>query len=355
VDNGNRYVGLDVHRDTISVAVLDSRGKVILEKVIATAAGAVWELVALLRGKLHVAFEEGTSADWLAGLLQPRVAQVVVCDPRKNDRRGTKSDRIDARELADLLRCGRLSPVFHQDCGLSSLEELARTYLVLTKDQTRVMNRIKALYRSWAIACTGQSCYTPRRRQEWLAQLPHRPVRGRAEIYYQQMDSLQQLRQHVRAQLLQQGRKHPAFGRLRQIPYIGPMRAILLIVFIQTPHRFRSKRQLWAYCGLALETHDSGEYRFRQGQLQRKRQPTVVGLNRNHHHLLKYVLKSVAARGCSGSGPVHDFAQNLLDQGMRPEMVRLTVARKIAAIVLALWKKGVAFDARYLKPQAAGA
>lgn len=352
MDNGNRYVGLDVHRDTISVAVLDSRGKLILEKVIATTATEVIELVELLRGKLHVAFEEGTSASWLVGLLQPRAAQVLVCDPRKNDRRGSKSDRIDARELADLLRCGRLSPVFHQACGLSSLGEVARTYLVLTKDQTRVMNRIKALYRSWAIPCTGQSCYSSRRRQEWLSQLPLPPVRARAEVYYQQMDSLQQLRQQVRAQLLKEGRKHSAFRLLRQIPYIGPLRAILLIVFIQTPHRFRTKRQLWAYCGLALETHNSGEYRFRQGQLERKRQPTVVGLNRNHHHLLKYVLKSVAARGCSGAGPLHDFAQNLLHQGMRPEMVRLTVARKIAAIVLVLWKKGVVFDARYLKPQA---
>jgi transposase len=139
MDNGSRYVGLDVHRDTISVAVLDSRGKLMLERVIPTSAAAVLGLLELLRGKLHVAFEEGTSAQWLAGLLQPRVAQVLVCDPRKNDRRGSKNDRIDARELADLLRCGRLSSVFHQDCGLTSLQELARTYLVLTKDQTRVI------------------------------------------------------------------------------------------------------------------------------------------------------------------------------------------------------------------------
>ena len=353
MDNGSRYVGLDVHRDTISVAVRDSRGKLMFERVIPTSAAAVLELVELLRGRLHVALEEGTSAQWLAGLLQPRVAQVLVCDPRKNDRRGSKNDRIDARELADLLRCGRLSSVFHQDCGLTSLQELARTYLVLTKDQTRVMNRIKAIYRSWAISCTGQSCYSPKQRETFLAQLPDPAVRGRAETYYQQMDSLVALRQRVRQQLLREGRKQPALRLLRQIPYIGPLRAILLIVFLQSPHRFRTKRQLWAYCGLGIETRDSGEYRFRQGHLERKRQPTVRGLNRNHHHLLKYVLKSVAARCCSGSGPVREFAQTLLDQGMRPEMVRLTVARKIAAIVLVLWKKGVGFDAHYLKPQAA--
>ena len=353
MDNGNRYVGLDVHRDTISVVVLDSRGKQILDKVIPTSAAAVLELVSLLRGTLHVALEEGTSAAWLYGLLQPVVAEVVVCDPRKIDRHGNKSDRIDARELADLLRCSRLSPVYHQDCGLRTLQELARSYLTLTQDQTRVMNRIKALYRSWAIACAGKSCYGPRQRETWLVQLPHPAVRCRAEFYYQQMESVQSLRQQARQQLLREGRKHPAFRLLQKIPYIGPIRAVLLIVFIQTPHRFRTKRQLWAYCGLALETRDSGEYRFRAGQLQRKRRsPTVLGLNRNHHHRLKYVLKSVAARACAGSGPVHDFAQTLLDQGMRPEMVRLTVARKIAAIILVLWKKGVAFDPQYLKPQA---
>lgn len=70
MDNGSRYVGLDVHRDTISVAVCDSWGKLLLERVIPTSAAGVLELLELLRGKLHVAVEEGTSARWLAGLLQ---------------------------------------------------------------------------------------------------------------------------------------------------------------------------------------------------------------------------------------------------------------------------------------------
>lgn len=128
MDNGSRYVGLDVHRDTISVAVCDSRGKLMLERVIPTSAAAVLELVELLRDKLHVAFEEGTSAQWLAGLLQPHVAQVLVCDPRKNDRRGARM--IASMRASWPICCGRLSPVFHQDCGLTALQELARTYLV---------------------------------------------------------------------------------------------------------------------------------------------------------------------------------------------------------------------------------
>jgi hypothetical protein len=76
-------------------------------------------------------------------------------------------------------------------------------------------------------------------------------VRRRAELYYQQLDALELLRQQARRDLLAESRKHSATKLLRQIPLIGPIRAALLIALIQTPHRFRTKRQLWAYSGLA--------------------------------------------------------------------------------------------------------
>src|SRR5882672_3823783 len=74
--------------------------------------------------------------------------------------------------------------------------------------------------------------------------------------------------------------KHSAAKLLRQIPSIGPIRAALLVALIQTPHRFRTKRQLWAYIGLALKTHTSGEYRFERGQLKRSKKILAIrGLN----------------------------------------------------------------------------
>jgi len=84
-------------------------------------------------------------------------------------------------------------------------------------------------------------------------------VRRRAEIYYQQLDALQTLRRQVRRDLLAESQKHNAMKLLHQIRLIGPIRAALLIALIQTPHRFRTKRQLWAYCGLALKTYTSGD------------------------------------------------------------------------------------------------
>ena len=128
----------------------------------------------------------------------------------------------------------------------------------------------------------------------------------------------------------------------------------MLIALIQTPHRFRTKRQLWAYSGLALETHTSGEYRFAGGQLQRSNKLLALrGLNANHNHDLKKIFKSAATMASARPGPFEDFYAALLAKGMKPSMARLTLARKIAAITLTLWKKGERFDATQLKRQAA--
>ena len=141
---------------------------------------------------------------------------------------------------------------------------------------------------------------------------------------------------------------------LRQIPSIGPIRAALLVALIQTPHRFRTKRQLWAYSGLALKTSISGEHRILQGQLKRSKKLLAIrGLNRNHNHDLKNIFKGAATRGAAVAGPFQEFYAALVARGMKPPMARLTLARKIAAITLLVWKKGVRFDAEHLKQQAA--
>ena len=98
---------------------------------------------------------------------------------------GNKSDRIDARKLAEMLRTNQLHSVYHGEHGMRTLKELGRSYLTVTKDVTRVMNRIKALYRSWAIPCSGTTVYASRHRAEWLAKIVEPGVRVRAEHLYQ--------------------------------------------------------------------------------------------------------------------------------------------------------------------------
>jgi transposase len=351
-----KYIGMDVHKEAIVIAVLNGSGKMVMETVVETKASSILQFLHGLRGELHVTWEEGTWAAWLYDLLLPQVHTIVVCNPRRNAllKEGSKSDKVDARKLADLLRTGMLRPVYHGENGLRTLRELARSYQVIGKDLTRVMNRLKALYRSWGIACGGTQVYAPRYRKEWLNKLPHVGVRRRAELFYQQLDGLQALRREVRPELIAESKKHKAVKHLRQIPCIGPIRAARLIALMQTPHRFRSKRQLWTYSGLGIETHDSSQYRYVDGQVQRSKKPQKLrGLNQNHNREMKEIFKSAATRASFSPGPFHDFYAALLAKGMRPEMARLTLARKIAAITLTLWKKEECFDAEQLKTQVA--
>jgi transposase len=353
MDN-KKYIGMDVHQASISVAVRDAAGKLVMESVIETKASTVREFIRGLRGSLWVTFEEGTSAAWMYELLKPEVAEGVVCNPRRNAllRAGNKNDRVDARKLSDLLRAGLLSPVYHAENSARPLREMARSYLTITQDVTRVMNRIKGLYRSWAIPCAGKKVYTARHRGTWLEKIAEPGVRRRAEWLYEQLDALAKIRRETRRALLAESRQQPAHELLRQIPRLGPIRVAVLIALLQTPHRFRTKRQLWAYCGLALQTQASGEYRVQDGQLQRaQKAPALRGLNYNHNRDLKSLFKSAATQaGASAKkDPLGEFYENLLAKGMKPAMARLTLARKLAAIVLRVWKKGERFDPAQLK------
>ena len=130
-----KYIGMDVHTESISIAVRNSLGKVVIESVIETKASTILQFIDGLRGDVRVTFEEGTWATWLYDLLKPHVTEVLVCNTRNNAvRNGSKSDRIDARKLSEMLYMNNVKSVHHGEHGLRIL---------------------KALYRSWAIPCTG--------------------------------------------------------------------------------------------------------------------------------------------------------------------------------------------------------
>src|SRR5215213_2447073 len=242
------YVGLDVHKASICIAVLNAEGKLVMESVVETSAATILEFLKGLRGQVEVTLEEGTHAAWLYDTLQRAKVKVVVCDPRKNCllRDGNKSDKVDARKLAQLLRAGLLSPVYHGEQGVRDLKELVRSYEYLVEDSTRTMNRIKALYRSRAIACAGTDVYKPRQREAWLGKLPGPGARARAARLYSELDHLTGLRREARQALVAECRRHPACGLLLKVPTLGIVRIAQLIAAVVTPHRFRSKRQFWS-------------------------------------------------------------------------------------------------------------
>lgn len=342
----DKYVGLDVHQASTSIAVIDGKGRSVAEGVVRTSADAIRDFISGLSGTVHVTLEEGTQAAWLYEIIKPLVAEVVVCDPRQNKvlAVGNKGDRVDANKLAQLLRSGLLKSVYHNNQRTKTLKQLAHNYASILGDCTRVMNRIKAVYRGQAIACSGRDVYYKRNRDQWLAKLKEPGLRTRAQFLFDEFDTLKALRRAAKNVLLREARSYEAFKLLSKIPTLGPIRVAQIIAAVGSPHRFRTRRQFWAYCGLAVVTRSTDDYRFTEdGGLRRTRPPATRGLNRNFNRKLKHVFKSAALDGIKRD-PFKSFYQARVTAGIRPEMARLTLARKIANLTLTLWKKGDQFD-----------
>ena len=79
-----KYIGLDVHKEAITVAVRNGAGKLVMESIIETKAVTLVQLLQGVRGELHVTLEEGTWAAWLYDVVKPHVHEIVVCNPRRN-------------------------------------------------------------------------------------------------------------------------------------------------------------------------------------------------------------------------------------------------------------------------------
>ena len=346
-----KYAALDVHQTTTSASVREEGGRVIARTILPTEESAIVELFRGMRGAIEVAFEERTQAQWLHDLLEPMVDRVIVCDRRAKSRQGSKGDQVDADELSELLRRGALRAVHHGSQERATLKELARTYQNVVEDATRLMLRLKALFRGRAIRAPGRSVYHPKNRTEWLDKLQDRGVRYRAETLYAQLDVLRELRPKVKAAMVAEAGRDPAWGVLLSIPYLGPVRVALLLATMRTPWRFRTKRNLWAYSGLAVVT--SSSYGFVDGRaVRRRRAPMTRGLNRNHNRVVKDVFKGAATAATARPGPLQDFYKGMIARGMREELARVTLTRKLAALTLRLWKTGERYDPAKLTMQA---
>src|SRR5215510_8133369 len=164
--SSEKYIGLDVHQATISVAVMDSQGKIVMESILETKASTLLEFFAGLRGSLFVTFEEGTWAAWLYDLLKPHVTEVLVCNPRKIPllKQGNKSDKIDARKLAERLRLHDLKPVYHGETGIPAIRARSHCSNGATRVTKSMLANLPSGYASMISSpCTmakpGYACY----------------------------------------------------------------------------------------------------------------------------------------------------------------------------------------------------
>lgn len=203
---------------------------------------------------------------------------------------------------------------------------------------------MKAIYRGRGIDCGGHAIYRADQRSSWLAQLCDEAARFRAASLLDQIAALSQLRKQAKQRLLAQARGHADYRIVIKLPGLGPVRVAQLLAAVGTPHRFRTKRQFWPYCGYAVVTRSSADYQLVAGQIVKERKKVSTrGLNRNHNPRLKQVFKSAALTALRYEA-VKAYQQRLIDGGTRPELARVSVARKLAAIALTIWQRREEFD-----------
>jgi len=340
-----RYLGLDVHAASCTLAVISEKGRKLRDFPVETNGQALVEAVRMIPGHKHLVFEEGLQSAWLYETLVAHVDEIVVAGVTQSV--GSKSDKRDAYGLAEKLRVGNLDKsVFKSPRRFTRLRDLSRTHMTLVVDVVRAQARIKSLYRSRGILVVGVNVYGVRQRKEWQEQLSS-SAQTRATRLYAHFDFLLEQKKQAEADLLREGKKHAIVRTLETAPGFGPIRAARLVPVVITPHRFRTKRQFWSYCGLAVVTRSSSDWiQAADGGWIKARVPQTRGLSRQHNHALKHIFKGAATTVITqrNKDPMYARYERLLDGGTKPTLAKLSLARMIAATVLRMWKDEEEYD-----------
>ena len=282
----DRFIGMDTHSQTCTLRALTLTGKEVTRQVVETNGAALIQAVRSIPGTKHLCIEEGTQSAWVYELLKNEVDELVVTMPPR--RPGQKDDARDALQLAQGLRTGAITQRVYKACGpYSELRAAVRSYGILREDVTRAKNRLKALYRSRGIATPGDEVFRLDKHLQCEKLLPL-PQQQSAALLHSQVEALTELWGTAQKRLLVASKPHKIVKILATAPAIGPIRAAQIVAAVVTPHRFRTSRQFWAYCGLAIAMRSSSDWvRDRQGQWVRSHKYQTLGLNRNRQPTLK--------------------------------------------------------------------
>jgi transposase len=348
----DRFIGLDVHAQSCTFAVVDAKGKQLKTDVVETNGESLVEYVRLIPGRRHLCLEEGTHSQWLSEILSPHVHELAVIWAEKKC--GNKNDTLDAVGLAERVRTGAIGPkIFKAPETFTPLRDSARVYAMVTKDMVRAKNRIKSFYRSRGVRTPSKKAvFSPASRDGSLCML--KPgTRQAVEVLCKQLDSLEEVKAEAQEAMLAQACKHAITKKLETAPGLGPVRVAQLLAIVVSPHRFRTSRQFWAYCGLGIVMRSSADWvQTPNGEWVKAESAKTRGLNRNRNPIAKAIFKGAATTVISRmpSNPLCEDYHRLLERGTKPNLAKLTIARKIAAITLAMWKNKEAYNpAKYRK------
>lgn len=274
-----------------------------------------------LKGEKVLTFEETTTSQWLFTELKEYVDEIVVCDPYRNKllSEGAKTDKNDAEKLVRLLKADLLKPVFHSFDEFISIRKLVSGYQDVVVANVRLKNQRAALLRG-----VGKA-----KKEKESGSAVGDFVLARLD---KSIELLETQRSEYKEEFTKLHKKHSLLKLLRTIPGIGPVGAVKIAAIVVSPDRFKEVPNFWSYCGLVELQKISG------GTVYGKKAPRYC-------RILKHVFMAAAMSAIKKeNGPLGAYYQYLRSMGKPEAHARKSVARKIAAITLAVMKSKNAFD-----------
>lgn len=333
------YCGLDAGTSVCHVVGMEESGKVVVNRKFPTTEANLIDAFAEIPGELHVHLEASTLAGWIRDVLKSRVRRVVVSHPQENAwiaKDPRKSDGRDAFKLGDLLR--RQAPIkevyYPDDRTRMGFKRAVQQYDDLTNLETRAKFKIKACLRAQGVFPRGEEVYTKKGRARFVARVTDPISRELLNQRYALLDHMLTARARARRLMAREAKRFPEVELLDGAPGVGPIGACQYVAYVQTPHRFSSKRKLWRYCRLGITTRSSdGKPIGRQS------------LDYNGNGRLK-AMSYAAFWGAMRKKGDNLFKRTYAESLQRTQNsvhARLSTQRKIVAVLRAMWKGGQAY------------
>lgn len=343
-----KNVGIDFHASTTSqIAIREQDGSLLIDEplTVDTQPEPMRTAIEAIAGEVHVMFEAQTGSAWLKRLLEPHVEEVVVCHAADNEQnRGNKTDKADAKELAERLRLGDYTEVYQGSAVRTELKELVGRYRRTVDKIVRAKNQIKGLYRTRGISTPGSAVFEESSREQWLEKLEQPALRESVEQLLEVLDLYEDQQESNRKAMIREAKSHDGWESVSSLPGFGEIRTAKAIGIIGTPWRFPGKRQLWRYSCLAVVVHDSRQWHSEGPEgIVRHHEQITRGLNDDGRPELKKIFKGAAKDAIKHYPEVHcDFEARCRIK--KPENAKLDIARKLASQILVVWKREEVYD-----------
>jgi len=335
------YIGADVHKQSTTIAVRQNK-KIIAMTTIPTQINEIIEFLCSFQGRKFLAIEENPMAAWLYSNLHDQVDTLIFCDPRRNRLicdDGDKDDPIDAGKLAELLANGSLRQIHHSaNEHHLALKQWTTLYHDRVREKVRQNLKIQSCALQHGIHISSSFLTHPDRRTDWLNEISNPSLVQQLCLLFQGFDTTVCQVAQAQAQMMKHAQRFPMIQKWQKLPGIGPIRAITLYAYLETPWRFKTKSKLFKYCGVGLERCQSGTDR------RGRPKPARLKLSPRCNRTLKTVVIGAARCIIDKSDNVfqRDY-ERMVANGMSNSNALHALARKVLTVLWGMWKSGRSF------------